>query len=211
MVLDPLNELVPAVARQHRRAGPNLRKGMSLAFHSRGARRETTVDFGAEDVSKRRDRQLSAVLRALVVILAAIGGFSPSCRAPIKHDAHVSLSRIDHVAMNVADLQHSFDWYHRLFGFEILHQWTHTWMIGTATMKLGLFHRPNATRIDDAELDSRLALIHYAFLTDADGFNAAKAVLAQAGESFEVEDTGIALSLFVRDPDSHQVEITTYH
>lgn len=123
----------------------------------------------------------------------------------------MKLLRIDHTAINVKNLQTTFDWYHKIFGFEIIHQWTHTWMIGNDVIKIGVFERPDASVISN--LDRNLIVIqHYAFLTDKQGFDEAIIEIDKLGIPHDpVEDTGIAYSVFLSDPDGHQVEITTYY
>jgi catechol 2,3-dioxygenase-like lactoylglutathione lyase family enzyme len=122
----------------------------------------------------------------------------------------LQLRRIDHFAVTVKDLQVAADWYQRILGLEIIHRFTHTWMVGNAHMKVGLMFRPDATPVDN--LDGHLAFQHVAFLTDRDGFDAAQGFLKSAGVDFDgPEDTGIAFSIFMTDPDGHLLEITTYH
>ena len=44
-----------------------------------------------------------------------------------------------------------------------------------------------------------------------EAFGQAQAELKELGISFDPpEDTGIAFSIFVLDPDGHQIELTTY-
>ncbi len=77
-------------------------------------------------------------------------------------------------------------------------------------MRIGLFQRPSATSVED--LDNRIAISHLAFLTDADGFKRTQEKLTQLGVPFDPpDDSGIALSIFFRDPDGHELEVTTYH
>jgi catechol 2,3-dioxygenase-like lactoylglutathione lyase family enzyme len=123
----------------------------------------------------------------------------------------MQLLRIDHAAINVKNLQTTFDWYNKVFGFEIIHKWTHTWMIGNEVIKIGVFERPDASTITG--IDSNIiAIQHFAFLTDKECFDAAVAEIDKLGLPHDpVEDTGIAFSIFLTDPDGHQVEITTYH
>jgi len=122
----------------------------------------------------------------------------------------VDLQFIDHAGLNVTDLIRSAEWYGRVFGFEIVHQWKTTWMVGRGNMRLGLFLRPTATAIDD--LDHKIAITHLAFRTDAEAFAKAQQELTTLGVAFDTpEDTGIAYSIFFADPDGHQLEITTYH
>ena len=68
---------------------------------------------------------------------------------------------IDHVGINVRNLEASAAWYERVFGTTIVHKFTHTWLIGAGSFRLGLFHRPDATPVED--LDDRIAITHVAF------------------------------------------------
>jgi catechol 2,3-dioxygenase-like lactoylglutathione lyase family enzyme len=124
--------------------------------------------------------------------------------------AHVRIQRLDHVGINVTDLQKSADWYNQVLGFTIFHKWTTTWMIRRGDMRIGMFLRPNASKI--ADLDNTIAITHFAFETDANGFAAAQVKLNALGIKFDPpEDTGVAHSIFIYDPDGYQVEITTYY
>jgi catechol 2,3-dioxygenase-like lactoylglutathione lyase family enzyme len=121
----------------------------------------------------------------------------------------MNLERIDHIGLNVRDLVTSADFYHKVFGFGIVHKWTTTWMVGTDTMRLGLFQRPDSAPV--CNINNAIAITHVAFRTNAAGFAAAQATLRKLGISFDPpEDTGIAFSVFILDPDGHQLEITTY-
>ena len=121
-----------------------------------------------------------------------------------------SIQRMDHVGINVTDLQRSADWYEKVLGFTIFHKWKTTWMISRADMHIGLFLRPSAKKIDD--LDNTLAITHFAYATDAKGFQEAQDKLKKLGVKFDPpEDTGVAYSLFIYDPDGYQIEITNYH
>jgi catechol 2,3-dioxygenase-like lactoylglutathione lyase family enzyme len=121
----------------------------------------------------------------------------------------IKLQGLDHVGINVTNLQHSADWYANVLGFTVVHKWKTTWMIGRGHMRLGLFWRPNAKKIED--LDQSLAITHFAFRTSVHGFKDAQSRLKKLGVPFTLDDTGIAHSLFVSDPDGYQVEITVYY
>jgi catechol 2,3-dioxygenase-like lactoylglutathione lyase family enzyme len=122
----------------------------------------------------------------------------------------ISLQRMDHVGINVTNLQRSADWYQRILGFTIFHKWQTTWMISRDDMRIGLFLRPDAKKVDD--LDNRLAVSHFAYATDDKGFQEAQDRLKKLGVKFDSpEDTGVAHSIFIYDPDGHQVEITSYY
>lgn len=124
--------------------------------------------------------------------------------------SQIRLKQLDHVALNVTDLQRSADWYNRVLGFSIFHKWQTTWMIRRGGMRIGLFLRPQAKAIED--IDNKLAITHFAFVTDAKGFDAAQRKLKQLSIKFDPpEDTGVAHSIFISDPDGYQVEITVYY
>ncbi len=118
--------------------------------------------------------------------------------------------RLDHFAIHVTSLERSAAFYQKVFGFQIVHQWKTTWMIGNDHIRIGLFLRKDATKVDDS--DKRLIIEHVAFLTDERGFNSAVNKLTILGVRHDPpEDTGIAKSVFFRDPDDHLLEITQYY
>ena len=118
--------------------------------------------------------------------------------------------KLDHVAVTVSDLQVSFAWYEKVLGFTLFHKWNTTWMISLGDNRIGLFQRSSAPRIDD--LDNKIAIQHFAFGTDAEGFMYFQRRLTSLNLSYEgPEDSGIAHSIFLNDPDGHQVEITYYY
>lgn len=119
------------------------------------------------------------------------------------------LERIDHIGLNVRDLTISFRFYKSVFGFDFVHQWKTTWTIGKDAIRLGLFQRPDARPV--CNIDEAIAITHVAFRIDRAGFAAAQEQFKKLGIAFDPpEDTGIAYSIFVLDPDGHQVEIITY-
>lgn len=77
------------------------------------------------------------------------------------------IQRMDHVGINVTDLQRSANWYERVLGFTIFHKWQTTWMLSRQGMHLGLLMRPTAQKIGD--IDNTLAITHFAHATDAPG------------------------------------------
>ena len=120
------------------------------------------------------------------------------------------LTNIDHAGINVTNLEQSAKWYHTVLGFELVHQFTHTWMVGRGNMRLGLFERPEAKPLDN--LDNTIAITHIAFLTTAEGLLEAQEFMTDQQIPFQpLEDTGIAHSLFINDPDGNQIELTTYY
>jgi catechol 2,3-dioxygenase-like lactoylglutathione lyase family enzyme len=121
----------------------------------------------------------------------------------------MALERIDHVGINVRDLSTSLAFYRKAFDFDVVHKWTTTWMIGKDQIRLGLFQRPDAKPVCNVE--QTLGIAHFALRTDAAGFEAIQKSLQAAGIAFDApEDTGIAYSIFVFDPDGNEIEVTTY-
>jgi catechol-2,3-dioxygenase len=123
---------------------------------------------------------------------------------------HIEMNGIDHYAIHVRDLVQSAGWYERVLGFRVLHKWTTTWMVGRGNIRVGLFQRPDAQPLPDPE--QLLLISHIAFAIDGDKFEAARRALIDAGVEVEgPDDSGIAHSLFFKDPDGHELELTTYH
>jgi len=151
-------------------------------------------------------------LAALVAILCA-GLYSvegQTADTPATISDTLSIQRMDHVGINVTDLQRSADWYERVLGFTIFHKWKTTWMIRRGDMHIGLFLRPTAKKIDD--LDNTLAITHFAYATNKKGFLEAQEKLKKLGVRFDPpEDTGVAHAIFFYDPDGYQLEITNFY
>jgi catechol-2,3-dioxygenase len=53
-------------------------------------------------------------------------------------------------------------------------------------------------------------MLHLAFRADLENFLAARRELKERGIKFEFQDHEISHSIYFRDPDGHQLEITTY-
>jgi catechol 2,3-dioxygenase-like lactoylglutathione lyase family enzyme len=117
--------------------------------------------------------------------------------------------RIDHAGLNVSNLSVSAAFYEDVFGFEIVHQWKTTWMVGSGTIRLGLFERPKAARL--ADVDPYLIPQHVAFLVSEAGFKAYLERLEKLGIKHEDDDSGIAKSAFVKDPDNISIEVIYYY
>lgn len=146
-----------------------------------------------------KPRDASLIVGMTAILSATVAFAEPS-----------NLLGIDHVALHVADLTKSAQWYEDRFGFRVLHKWSNVWMIGKDNIKIGLFLTEKATAVDDP--DHKKIIEHFAFSVDGDKFQATIDKLRADGISLTpVEDTGIAYSVFLRDPDDYQVEITSYH
>ena len=56
----------------------------------------------------------------------------------------------------------------------------------------------------------QLRMLHLAFRANRGDFLAAQRELEERGIKFEFQDHEISHSIYFRDPDGHQLEITTY-
>jgi catechol 2,3-dioxygenase-like lactoylglutathione lyase family enzyme len=124
----------------------------------------------------------------------------------------MQLEGIDHVAVGVRDVQRSAKWYVEVLGFERLHEGV--WggvptFIGKGNTGIALFPAsPDAKSTPTSHRDVRL--LHLAFRADRENFLAAQRELKTRGIKFEFQDHEISHSIYFRDPDGHQLEITTY-
>ena len=122
------------------------------------------------------------------------------------------LERIDHVALTVRDVERSVAWYQDVLGLE--RQFEEVWgnfpaVVGTGEGALALFpvqgDHPNPPPGPDT-----ICFRHVAFRVDRESFEGAKRSMTERGVSFEFQDHDVAHSIYLADPDGHQIEITTY-
>jgi catechol 2,3-dioxygenase-like lactoylglutathione lyase family enzyme len=124
----------------------------------------------------------------------------------------MELEGIDHVAIGVRDIERSAKWYIEVLGFERVHEGM--WggvptFIRKGNTGIALFPaNPNAQSSSSTHRDIRM--LHLAFRADRENFLAAQRELQKRGIKFEFQDHEISHSIYFRDPDGHQLEITTY-
>ena len=124
----------------------------------------------------------------------------------------MKLAKLDHVALVCADVETSRSWYMSVLGMEWVFpgQWGgNPCFLQKGESYLALFQagRPSAApvRSGGPRID------HFAFLAKhRDDYEQAKAELRERGIPFDEQDHDISLSLYMKDPDGHTVEITTY-
>jgi len=122
----------------------------------------------------------------------------------------MDLEGIDHVAMSVRDVEKAAQWYIDVLGFNRL--FDGMWdgvpvFIGKGTTALALFpvrERPGSSTPSD------IRILHLAMRANRKNFLAAQEELKRLGIEFEFQDHEISHSIYFRDPDGHQLEITTY-
>src|SRR5690349_12483670 len=122
----------------------------------------------------------------------------------------MQLDGIDHIAIGVRDVDRSANWYVDILGFERVHggMWNGVpTFIGKGNTAIALFP---ATRKPEASSHREVRMLHLAFRANRENFLAAQEELQRHGITFEFQDHEIAHSIYFRDPDGHQLEITTY-
>ena len=125
----------------------------------------------------------------------------------------MQLEGIDHVALSVRDVERSAQWYMDVLGFEPRYEglWNGIpTFIAKGTTAIALFparnHDSKKTPAHAASMD----MLHLAFRADRKNFLAAQRELKERGVTFEFQDHEISHSIYFRDPDGHELEITTY-
>jgi catechol 2,3-dioxygenase-like lactoylglutathione lyase family enzyme len=124
----------------------------------------------------------------------------------------MQLEGIDHVALAVRDVEQSAQWYIDVLGFGRRHEgmWNGVpTFISKGNTAIALF----PARVNDSKSAVRsgnIRMLHLAFRTDRENFVAAQKELSRRGIKFEFQDHEISHSIYFRDPDGHQLEITTY-
>lgn len=122
------------------------------------------------------------------------------------------LENIDHVALTVSNLQHSTKWYQEVLDLE--RRYEKDWpnepvMLCVGNTCIALFQ---AIMTEDAmsPIEAPIGMSHVAFKVDRENFEQARAELAWRGIKLRYADHGISHSVYLSDPDGHQIEITTY-
>ncbi len=124
----------------------------------------------------------------------------------------MQLEGIDHVAMSVRDVERAAQWYIEILGFERRHRGM--WdgiptFIGKGATSIALFPpRSNERSTPSSRSENRM--LHLAFRADRKNFLSAQEELKRRGIKFEFQDHEISHSIYFRDPDGHELEITTY-
>ena len=140
-----------------------------------------------------------------------MGGLSGAARK-LNIRLAMQLEGIDHVAMSVRDIEQSTNWYIEVLGFERLHEgmWNGVpTFIGKGNTAIALFPVKSHAEPTGPSHEG-IQMLHLAFRADRENFLVAQRELEKRGIKFEFQDHEIAHSIYFRDPDGHQLEITTY-
>ncbi|HEX4641653.1 MAG TPA: VOC family protein [Chthoniobacterales bacterium] len=121
----------------------------------------------------------------------------------------MKLEQIDHVALHCASPVRTMEWYVNTLGFE--HVFPGQWSGVPIFLRLGstfiaLFPRKESERTSKHETVSHLAFR----AAEYGDLQSAQAELRSKGVAFGFEDHGVSHSIYFRDPDGFQLEITTY-
>jgi catechol 2,3-dioxygenase-like lactoylglutathione lyase family enzyme len=122
------------------------------------------------------------------------------------------LEGLDHVALGVRDVERSADWYVEVLGFERRYQgmWNGV-PVFVARDKTAIALFPaQTTQANQSRSRSREGILHLAMRADRKNFVAAQRDLTSRGISFHFTDHEISHSIYFRDPDGIELEITTY-
>jgi len=129
----------------------------------------------------------------------------------------MSVCALDHIVLDVADIQKSLDFYQRTLGLasERVEAWKRG-DVGFPSLRIN-----DSTIIDlvsggDSQSATRTNLAHFCLVTDSPNLDEAMQTLAAAGVKIETGPArrsgarGDALSIYFRDPDQNLIELRTY-
>ena len=124
----------------------------------------------------------------------------------------MQLEGIDHVALAVRDVEQAANWYGDVLGFE--RRYEDVWngiptFIAKGNTAIALFPLRNNDS-PSARGTGRVGMLHLAFRANRENFLGAQQELKKRGIKFEFQDHEISHSIYFRDPDGHELEITTY-
>ena len=122
------------------------------------------------------------------------------------------IEALDHVALAVRDIERSARWYADVLGFKRQHE--EMWdgvpiFVGNCAAAIALFpvrDKAGSTSHDRAAVRT----LHFDFRANRENFLRAQDELKKRAIPFDFQDHEISHSIYFRDPDGHQVEITTY-
>jgi len=121
------------------------------------------------------------------------------------------LEGLDHVALAVRDVERSADWYVEVLGFE--RRFPGMWEgvpVFVARDKTALALFPAGSDHAKPLRRKPAGMLHFAMRANRKNFVAAQRDLTSRGIPFHFQDHEISHSIYFRDPDGIDLEITTY-
>lgn len=119
------------------------------------------------------------------------------------------IKALDHVALAVSNVDKSAAWYCDVLGFKREHEgmWNGIPLfVAKGDAAIALF----PVRGERSTSSGGARVLHFALRADRKNFLTAQRELKARGIEFDFQDHEVAHSIYFRDPDGHQIEITTY-
>jgi catechol 2,3-dioxygenase-like lactoylglutathione lyase family enzyme len=122
------------------------------------------------------------------------------------------LEGLDHVALGVRDVERSADWYVEVLGFERRYQgmWNGVPVFVVRDKTAIALFPTGSDEGNAARSRPRSGMLHLAMRANRKNFVAAQRDLTSRGIAFHFTDHEISHSIYFRDPDGIELEITTY-
>lgn len=124
---------------------------------------------------------------------------------------NIEIEFLDHVAIRVADMEASAEWYEKVLGLKRykLPEWG-DFPIFLLSGKSGIALFPaDTTDINIEPTSKNVKIDHFAFNVTNENFEKAKKRYVELNLEFNIQDHYYFDSIYTKDPDGHIVELTT--
>ena len=141
-----------------------------------------------------------------------MGAMDDSQRRIMEPMARFNNQGLDHVAIGVSDVERSRRFYEEVLGLERTHEeWEVPVVMSASGTGIAIFPKELHPSSSPDDIDPpAIRVLHIAFRLDRVGFDAAREALAEMDVAAHFSDHRISHSIYLRDPDGHQIELTTY-